>query len=108
MNIPAELVVQVTADDIANGTPGSPCQCPIALAAVRALGDDWAGVLKVEEDRELRIALYGNPIDVDPYATFTLPDDALEFVMRFDTAGPVEPFTFTARPSPPEDSEDDA
>jgi hypothetical protein len=96
---PAELVIEVTADDIRLGVPGNVCRCPVAIAAVRALGGDWAGYLAVEEDIDevLQVSLYASSRAVDPYAAYPLPDDAAHFVGRFDDGEPVEPLTFTAR-----------
>jgi hypothetical protein len=96
VSTPAELVIEVTADDIASGKPGSPCQCPIALAAIRALGE-FEGVLKAETAGALWIALYRDSIDWEPYATYSLPKDVVAFVELFDNDRPVAPFTFTAR-----------
>jgi hypothetical protein len=96
---PAELVIEVTADDIRLGVPGNMCRCPVAIAAVRALGGDWAGYLAVEEDIDevLQVSLYASSRAVDPYAAYPLPGDAADFVGRFDDGHEVAPFTFTAR-----------
>lgn len=97
-DLPAELVISVTAEDIRLGVPGNVCRCAVALAIVRALGCEWAGFLKVEEDKlsTLQASLY---IELDvgnPYAVYLLPEDAAAFVRRFDDAAEVAPFTFTA------------
>jgi len=101
MTAPAELVIEVTADDIRLGVPGNMCRCPVAIAAVRALGGDWAGYLAVEEygdDGELQVSLYASMYALHPYAAYPLPYWAADFVARFDEGDhPVEPFTFTAR-----------
>lgn len=99
MTAPAELVIEVTQADIDNGVPGNMCRCPVAIAAVRALGGDWAGYLAVEEKASevLQVSLYASRCALGPYAAYPLPGDAADFVARFDDEDTVVPFTFTAR-----------
>lgn len=101
MTAPAELVIEVTAEDIRLGTPASACQCAIALAALRALGDGFAGFLMAEDagigEERLQVSLYENRAAHVPYAAYPLPPAAVSFIDRFDNGRPVEPFAFTAR-----------
>lgn len=100
MTAPDELVIEVTAEDIRLGTPASACQCAIALAALRALGEDFAGFLMAEaagDEQPLQVSLYENRAAHVPYAVYPLPPAAVSFIGRFDHGRPVEPFTFTAQ-----------
>jgi hypothetical protein len=74
------VTVDVTAEDIARGTPRCAGMCPIALAMKRALG---------REDVEVRHtrAWIGDGEAV-------LPGEAWEFILRFDMGRPVLPFRF--------------
>lgn len=77
------MVVEVTAEDIADGKRTNCDQCPIALAASRAFGEScWASFR--------RIGLLGKGAAVDT------PPVARAFMQRFDEAGAasVAPFTF--------------
>lgn len=98
MTAPRELVIEVTAEDIAGGIPGNVCLCPIAIAACRALGDSEYWMLKVEEDRGdiLQVSLYYASDSPAPDVIYLLPDEAAAFVRRFDYDEQVEPLTFTA------------
>jgi hypothetical protein len=74
------VTVDVTAEDIAQGTPRCAGMCPIALAMKRALG---------REDIEVRHtrASIGDEVVV-------LPPEAWEFILSFDHDRPVPPFRF--------------
>jgi hypothetical protein len=86
-----KVTVEVTAEDIARGARGSPSGCPVALAVCRAIGT----------------APVHGEIDVDPEgihlrgrrdfykASRPLPDEAQEFIGRFDRGLTVEPFAFS-------------
>ena len=91
MTHPAELVIEVTAEDIRRGVREDACWCPVARAIARLLdvrlGDD-----EVIVGREL--------ILIRPLGSLTdyeLPAEAARFIRAFDHGEPVEPFTFTAR-----------
>lgn len=86
MTLPAEITIEVTADDIGRGVPVDPCQCPIALAAKR-LGLDVVGV---DED-----GIYVDQFD----AAYLIPEEAATFIDLFDSGETVAPFVFTARMS---------
>ena len=75
--------VTVTADDIAQGTPGSVRSCPIALAIDRATGNNGP-LWKVDGECAYR----------DDEPDHMLPEAAREFVRSFDVGGYVEPFEF--------------
>lgn len=95
MTAPAELVISVTADDIALGERESACRCPIARAVARLLG--------VTTNSEQHVAVERTEMDVwfpaDPSATvaYLLPVGAGRFITAFDSGDAVEPITFTAR-----------
>lgn len=92
INIPDELVVEVTADDIRNGKPTNNCECPVALALKRlpgvAAGSAWVDFTHAE----VKYTVGGETFDL----VFSLPREAAGFIEAFDFGDPVEPVTFTA------------
>lgn len=90
---PDLLTVHVTKQDIAAGEQKRCMQCPIALAARRALGlseDDWIvsvlpSVITVYEEPDGGRAAWWRP-----------PKSARVFIAAFDMGQDVEPFTFAA------------
>ena len=88
MSAPAELVIEVTADDIARGVANDCATCPIALAA-RRLHPTARIYVGGELTRE--IVTYW-----PERACYDMPDEAVDFVATFDEGRPVAPFTFTA------------
>jgi hypothetical protein len=86
---PAELVIEVTADDIASGIGQDCAKCPIALAAARLYP---MARIYVGGELTREISAYW------PEAAFyEMPDEAVDFTLAFDCDEPVAPFTFTAR-----------
>lgn len=87
MNLP--LKISVTERHIENGEKDSCFNCPIALAArevfpAHSLPEVTLNFLWIKlEDRTERY--------------FTLPEEAKEFVIGFDTGKEVKPFTFTLK-----------
>ena len=85
--IPNSITVQVTAEDIAEGTPSSFSACPIALAVSRLF-----------ENRTVRVT--GGSIRVyadtgrDVLATYDVPWTAHRFINSFDNGEEVQPLTF--------------
>ena len=83
-----KLLIAITKKDIRNGERNDPQCCPVALAAVRSL-----------PERLSRKASW-NPIEVTRgclwfgYRNFFLPQEAKDFVARFDNKRKVEPFSF--------------
>jgi hypothetical protein len=75
--------VSVTEDDIANGTPGSPCKCPIAIALKRIV--KYPSIPQVGGEY-----VYG----LRSLVELTL--EARQFVAAFDKGFPVSPFDFDA------------
>lgn len=86
MTAPAELVIEVSAEDIANGIPTAACSCPVALAVHRLLGP---GEVTVTADA------HGAWIEADG-STWVLLDPGHRFIELFDDGLPVQPGTFTA------------
>jgi hypothetical protein len=83
--------ISVTAEHIANGTPGSSWGCAIVLA----IRDAFPGVVDASAG-EVTASLiiedeYGAPL---PGVDLDLPDAACDFVEAFDNEWDVEPFTF--------------
>jgi hypothetical protein len=72
------ILIEVTQSNIARGTQGDPCACPIALA-FRDTGR-LATVNTVDVIIDARIAM--------------LPDEAVRFIEDFDAGYPVAPFSF--------------
>jgi hypothetical protein len=79
------ITVHVTQDDIRDGQAGVCRECPVALAIKRALPG-----IDVHVSYE-RVSL-GGPRRQELLCT---PDAVQEFIGRFDSALPVEPFGFT-------------
>jgi hypothetical protein len=73
--------IRITAEDIRMGRPRNGPSCPIALAAVRAIGD--AGLW-----------VYDDAIELSSGETGPLPAEARDFVGRFDRRETVVPFAF--------------
>lgn len=80
------MLIKVTADDICKGVRQDGAKCPIALAVCRALGVTESsvdvggteeGILSVDEDN-----------------LYYLPDEVVNFYLRFDNGELVEPFEF--------------
>lgn len=93
MTAPAELVIEVTAEDIAKDAPRECMWCPIAYAARRALG--WP----LEPSHGLEVTGDGgvHVIVIPGTGKWLLPREASTFISHFDTGMPVAPITFTAR-----------
>lgn len=79
------VAIRVQADDIANGVPGHPDSCPIALAATRA------GIVKPSVGEYEIDSLAADATTEDVY----LPVEAVGFIGMFDTGQEVSPFEFT-------------
>jgi hypothetical protein len=75
------VTIEVTASDIFQGRPSEAFECPVAIAAARALGKT-AGLTTTS-------MLVGG----DQF--ITVPPQVTEWITRFDTGQPVEPITFT-------------
>ena len=81
------IKVTVTEEDIANGEPGEPCRCPIALAVRRAVSgsDPFVSYEEVEFAGDF----------------YPLPSAALQFISLFDhsvSRRHVKPFEFEMQP----------
>jgi hypothetical protein len=74
------MKIEVTREDIDNGLPGEPRDCPVAFAIRRAT-----------KNRLVFVSNYKAHIG-DGIAY--LPDAATEFIQSFDLDEPVEPFAF--------------
>jgi hypothetical protein len=93
---PQQITVTVDAADIAMGEPRSWHFCPVASAAARALDIehdyihvDVASIMAYLDDDD-------HDCDGDrPDAVWDLPQQARDFIFRFDNSQPVAPFTFT-------------
>jgi hypothetical protein len=90
IDIPDELTVEVTAEDIRLGKPSSNCKCAVALALNRIPGVSSAHV--EFGGATVTYTLAGVTYDL----AFNLPEQASDFITAFDQEEPVEPFTFTA------------
>jgi hypothetical protein len=88
VSAPAELVIEVTAGDIARGIAEDCEKCPIALAA-RRLHPTARVHVGGELAREIVTYWPG-------MSRYDMPDEAVDFVTAFDKGAPVAPFTFTA------------
>ncbi len=79
--------VEVTFDDIANGTPGACRDCPIALALERLLSDRVLFVV------ELGCLSWAGPT-IGAHGSIPMPQAAADFIEGFDRGYEVEPFGF--------------
>ena len=76
------VTINVTADDIAEGSCGSVMGCPVALAAQRKFGTAIAvNLLKIYAPKK-------------GWSVMT-PEPAWKFIRDFDDGSHVSPFTFT-------------
>lgn len=79
----AKIKVSVTAEDIEKGQRMTADRCPIALAVHRIEGYENAAVYP------------GSGVVLDSkYAGCPIPEEAKDFIIRFDTGDKVKPFTF--------------
>ena len=85
------MTISVTAENIAQGEPGKPCACPIALALERE-GFQRGMVMPDDDDSDRWIAVWTTADDEDDGCA--LPPSAVAFARAFDENEPVEPFTF--------------
>lgn len=93
------LLIDVSADDIANGVRRNICLCPIAIATRRS-DPELTGVVV---DSEIRLNRGGNRFYTK------LPSEAVDFVAFFDwdiDHTGVSPFSFTAHFVPDERDEE--
>ena len=84
------MTVTVTQDHIDRGERQGGASCPIALAITRRMSQ-WTQV-DVGETMCTFVLPSG-----ERDASF-LPEEASQFIARFDEGEPVEPFTFTLNP----------
>lgn len=75
------MKIQVTQEDIDQGTPSEVCACPIALAAKRVFAHREIAVLDIV-------------IQIGDRWEMALPDSAQKFIEEFDNGLPVTPFEF--------------
>ena len=80
--------VEVTQEDIDNGTPRSNESCPIALAILRKRGVRW-----VRAARKIRVrrGRFGDE------TWYEAPEEALDFMAWYDDGHARPPFAFKAR-----------
>ena len=84
--------ITVLQDDIDNGAMRSTDDCPIALAATRDLADLLLEGVSVGSSA---ITLWPSVINsLKSHSQGLLPEEAEEFVVRFDNSLSVEPFKF--------------
>jgi len=79
-----DLLITVTAQDITDGMPRQPKQCPLALAIARIFG--FPVIVGCHSWSSLDYIIGG-----------FLPAAARQFVNRIDRTLPVEPFTFSTK-----------
>lgn len=76
------MVIEVTAEDIAQGKRLSPLCCPVALALKRHTG------------KPISVACYLVREDASPRKWCGFAKEVWDFLLAFDTGKPVQPFTF--------------
>ena len=86
--LPNNLTIEITAEDIKNGKPGSCASCPIALAVKRLITNSY----KVRVNTYFIEILKKHGTVIKKYL---LPIKTRNFIMDFDKGGyDLEPFTF--------------
>lgn len=75
------ITIDVTQDDIGDGTAGECTRCPIAIAACRALAD----FCMVDA---FTISIFRSG------ASYPVPPEAWKFMEAFDAGLPIKPFRF--------------
>lgn len=85
-------IIEVTAEDIADGFPGSVASCPVALAVARSLGirGRW-GNIDVDSNR---ITIWWSDDEKWHRTRGGLPRSIGRFIKRFDAHEPVKPIRF--------------
>lgn len=78
------MKIEVTSEDIANGTPGDGCWCPIALAIRRQT--EASDVFVSECTAGVRVG--------DKTRRLDLPPEAVAFIELFDDGKGNSPFSF--------------
>jgi hypothetical protein len=91
MAYPAQVPVDVTQDHIGRGVPGVSQRCPLALAFLEVMGKLLGGELHVSV--WYTAVIYGR-YPQRPYAMYSIPPEAYDFVVDFDAGGTVTPTTF--------------
>jgi hypothetical protein len=81
MSLPEQICIKVLQEDIDAGVPSDNLKCPIARAANRFFG------------KPIHVGTSILYPDLSPWDA-ELPDEAMEFVRKFDNREPVEPFEF--------------
>jgi hypothetical protein len=89
------ISVEVTEHDIRHGKRGDPCQCPVARAIRRAIGQPEAHVIVGVYAVEAAGCAIGEGDDAQ---VFVLPVRAARWVQQFDLGDPVEPIAFELEP----------
>lgn len=79
-----KVMIEVTAEDVANGMRCDCSLCPVALAARRAMADALVGV-------GVRSIFLGGPHE---RKRVELPDEVREKIVAYDREGVMEPFSF--------------
>lgn len=90
--MPKVIHIVVTEADIEHGVRLSPLSCPISRAVKRATRKELA-----KETVALISATYCYILEAPQWDTekhFTLPNEAIDFITRFDAKSNVEPFEF--------------
>ena len=77
------MLIEVTQEDIDNGSPGKAGLCPIALAMSRSTGKQW---------RVANLTCFCP--EEWPWDDILLPLEAVQFVKAYDSGDGVEPFSF--------------
>jgi hypothetical protein len=86
------MKVHVTQEDIETGEPGDPYNCAVALAIKRELGlDNLNGQVKIASGFILFL------VDHVPICHEQVPDEAREFILKFDREEELSPIEFELR-----------
>lgn len=76
------MIISITAQDIRRGKPAMPGICPVALAVKRAFRTSDIAISSFHIYKDGESAIYD------------LPEDAIDWILRFDEGKDCEPFNF--------------
>lgn len=85
------VTIEVTQDDIDQGSPANCTLCPVARAASRVFPGK-----NVQVGRTY-MSVHNTPLSLEGYTEVLLPPEVTRFIRTFDQQGraAVQPFTFT-------------
>lgn len=90
MEYPQKVTINVTQEDIDKATPRSCSACPIALAFMRVFPEHEAFIYTMPPQAII------SPNIPHESTSYNIPEEAREFIKKYDHNIPVKPFEFEA------------